>query len=194
MYRSNPSFNILPRTNPWAFELLNIGLNKFPAPPGGKIVQMPNPPNFFVKGKFYNRDFLPLDQISAGKTWHFRFKFPTPARQRLKFPSSLTRTTIKCQWVSREMLRWRIVFNCFKLCACAWLSIKLKANHIITSRRISARLPFWSLHLLMIKKKFWFRKHETFHSPKTQLMVTFRIFIIAEKSTSSLYVTTAWRN
>ena len=53
---------------PWAFELLNIGLNKFPAPPRGKIVQMPNPPNLFVKGKFYNRDFLPLDQISAGET------------------------------------------------------------------------------------------------------------------------------
>ena len=113
MYRSNPSFNILPRTNPWAFELLNIGLNKFPAPPRGKIVQMPNPPNLFVKGKFYNRDFLPLDQISAGETWHFRFKFPTPARQRLKFPSPWTRTTVKRQWVSREMLRWEIVLNSF---------------------------------------------------------------------------------
>ena len=73
----------------------------------------PTHPTFFVKGKFYNRDFLPLEQISAGKTWHFRFKFPTPARQRHKFPSPWTRTTVKRQWVSRETLRWEIVLNCF---------------------------------------------------------------------------------
>ena len=85
---------------------------KSPPPPRGKIVQMPHPPNFFVKGKFDNPTLL-LDQISAGKTWHFRFKLPTPARQRFKFPSPWVQTTIKCQWVSREMLRWRIVFNCF---------------------------------------------------------------------------------
>ena len=67
----------------------------------------------FVKGKFDNRDFLLLNQISAGKTWHFRFKLPTPARQRFKFSSPWARTTVKCQWVAREMLRWEIVFNCF---------------------------------------------------------------------------------
>ena len=71
------------------------------------------PTQLFVKGKFDNRDFLLLDQISAGKTWHFRFKLPTPARQRFKFPSPWARTTVKCQWVAREMLRWEIVFNCF---------------------------------------------------------------------------------
>ena len=113
MYRSNRSFDVLPRTNPWVFELLNIGLCKSPPPPRGKIVQMPHPPNFFVKGKFDNRDFLLLDQISAGKTWHFRFKLPTPVRQRFKFPSPWARTTVKCQWVAREMMRWEIVFNCF---------------------------------------------------------------------------------
>ena len=52
MYRSNRSFDVLPRTNPWVFELLNIGLCKSPPPPPrGKIVQMPHPPNFFVKTK-----------------------------------------------------------------------------------------------------------------------------------------------
>ena len=74
MYRSNRSFDVLPRTNPWVFELLNIGLCKSPPPPRGKIVQMPHPPNFFVKGKFDNRDFLLLDQISAGKTYRSEWK------------------------------------------------------------------------------------------------------------------------
>ena len=46
-------------TNPRAFELLNIGLCKPPAPPRGKIVQMLNPPNFFVKGKIGDRDHIP---------------------------------------------------------------------------------------------------------------------------------------
>ena len=57
--RSNRSFNILPRTNPWAFELFNIGLYKSPAPLRGKIVRMLNPPNFFVKGKIGDRDHIP---------------------------------------------------------------------------------------------------------------------------------------
>ena len=70
MYRSNRSFDVLPRTNPWVFELLNIGLCKSPPLPRGKIVQMPHPPNFFVKANsttvtFYSSTKSPLERLDT---------------------------------------------------------------------------------------------------------------------------------
>ena len=66
----------------------------------------------------------------------------------------------------------------------AWFSIKLKANHLVTPLRISARLPFWSWPLY---NYWWIRWNSNSGNTKlsthliTQLLVTFRIFIIAGK-------------
>ena len=38
-------------------------------------------------------------------SWHFRFKFPIPARQGLNSPLPRKRTTVKCPWVARGMLK-----------------------------------------------------------------------------------------
>ena len=63
-------------------------------------------------------------------------------------------------------------------------STQLKANHLVTPPRISARLPFWSWSLY---NYWWIRWNFNSGNTKlsthliTQLLVTFRIFIIAGK-------------
>ena len=70
MYRSNRSFDVLPRTNPWVFELLNIGLCKSPAPPRGKIVQK-------ARHHYMSRQ---REETSRNKL-HFRRRGPAPKKR-----------------------------------------------------------------------------------------------------------------
>ena len=131
--RSIRSFNILPRKTPGnspGILFLKIGLLKFP-PLGAKILF--NCPiwntgvdsHFFCKKRKKQRrtifrvkvNSLPLNTcifkiktpcILTGKTWHFRFKFPTPAKLRLTEGlehSFFCDSGLKCIWHCVKIVR-----------------------------------------------------------------------------------------
>ena len=107
-------FNILPRTNLWALSLLKVGLSislHSPPPPPPQRKKLLKFPTQLFRRRQNRRPWLSTRRLNRRLT--LRFKFPTQARQRFKFPSPWAQTTVKCQWVSRGMLRWKIVFNCF---------------------------------------------------------------------------------
>ena len=86
MYRSNRSFDVLPRTNPWVFELLNIGLCKSPPPPRGKIVQMPHPPNFFRKRQIRQPWLYTPRPNLRWKDLTFSVQTPHPSQAKVQIP------------------------------------------------------------------------------------------------------------
>ena len=102
------------RTNLWALSLLKVGLSislHSPPPPPPQRKKLLKFPTQLFRRRQNRRPWLSTRRLNRRLT--LRFKFPTLARQRFKFPSPWAQTTVKCQWVSREMLRWKIVFNCF---------------------------------------------------------------------------------
>ena len=67
---------------------------------GTSTVMTWNEPNKLDCEQFYSAVLQP-----AVLSWHFRFKFPTPARQGSNSPPFQERTTVKCPWVARGMLK-----------------------------------------------------------------------------------------